>query len=177
MEFSLDISGMEALDRKVTRAISHFGGKPVEDIMIRGARVIRKEARKRAPKGKSFDRSHTESRALGLIKETVTTAHKAGMLRSAIVARKLRKRPDEMSKPAYAGRPFGMKGIRKAPHYHLVHDGTVERFHKSGKSVGRMTANPFFADAVRATASQVFRQIEGELDALFEKNLKGEGVI
>lgn len=30
-----------------------------------------------------------------------------------------------------------------APHAHLVEFGTAERFHKSGKSVGAMPANPF----------------------------------
>lgn len=53
---------------------------------------------------------------------------------------------------AVIGPSFG-----RAPHRHLVIRGTKERFQKSGKSVGRMPANPFvdraFARARQASES------------------------
>ena len=195
MKFDIDTREMTALQKKIKRAHEKFGGKPVEDILLTGARTIRKAARKLAPKGKSSTSSRIESRSFGLVKERVTTTHKAGALRRAIVAKKLRTRRSRRGASSiirkslrtggagntlstvFAGRGFGKKGFFKAPHYHLVHDGTVERFHQSGKSVGRMTANPFFADAVDATQTQVLNQIEQQLDELFERGLRGEGVI
>ena len=184
MSFDMDTRDLDALEKKVLRATNKFGGKPVEDILMKGARTIRKEARKRAPKGKSFDRTREETRAFGLVREAVTTIHKAGNLRSAIMAKKIRTRSQRQAirggdtkvlGKVFAGRGF-RKDYHKAPHYHLVHDGTVERFHKSGKSVGTMPALPFFEDAVRATRGAVLAQIDRDLDALYEKTFEAEGV-
>jgi HK97 gp10 family phage protein len=47
----------------------------------------------------------------------------------------------------------GAYAASTAPHGHLVEFGTVERHHKSGKSVGVMPANPFFERAVNRTRS------------------------
>lgn len=44
---------------------------------------------------------------------------------------------------------------KRAPHSHLVALGTKERFHKSGKSVGRMPANPFVRLATAASGPAV----------------------
>ncbi len=46
-----------------------------------------------------------------------------------------------------AGTRVLVKVAVTSPHAHLVEFGTVERFHKSGKSVGRMPANPFIRPA------------------------------
>jgi hypothetical protein len=184
--FEMDTREMDALERKIVRANDKFGGKPVEDILMTGARTIRKEARKRAPKGKSFSSTRDETRSLGLVREAVTTIHKAGDLKRAIMAKRIRTRSQrkeiregntKVLGKVFAGRGF-KKDYHKAPHYHLVHDGTTERFHKStGKSVGRMTAQPFFADAVEATRGPVLIQINRDLDALWGKTFEGEGVI
>ena len=44
---------------------------------------------------------------------------------------------------------------RRAPHSHLVALGTVQRFHKSGKSTGMMPANPFVKFASTGAESSV----------------------
>ena len=181
MKFDIDTRDLDALQDKIQRATKDFGGKPVEDILMTGARAIRKEGRKRAPKGKTSTRSRVESRSFGLVKERVTTTHKAGDLRRGILAKVLKSRAQRRGDMHSLGTVYAGRGLKrdyhKAPHYHLVHDGTVERFHKSGKSVGHMTANPFFADAVKAVQGPVLAQIERDLDALWEKEFKQEGVI
>ncbi len=184
MSFDMDTRDLDTLEKKIEKATNKFGGKPVEDILMKGARTIRKEARRRAPIGTSFERSHVQMRALGFIQEEITTTHKAGDLQRAVVARTLKSRNQRVAiregNTKVLGTVYAGRGLKKlyhiAPHYHLVHDGTVERFHKSGKSVGRMTANPFFADAVRATQGTVLAQIGRDLDALFEKTFEAEGV-
>ena len=184
--FEMDTREMDALEKKIVRATDKFGGKPVEDILMTGARTVRKEARKNAPKGKSFSRAREETRTFGLVTEQITTTHKAGALKRAIMAKRLRTRSQrkdiregntKVLGTVFAGRGF-KKDYHKAPHYHLVHDGTTERFHKgTGKSVGRMTAQPFFADAVKTTQAEVTTQIDRDLDALWEKTFDEEGVI
>lgn len=184
-DFDINMRDMAALEKKIDRATNKFGGKPVEDILMKGARTIRKAARKRAPKGKSFDRTREETRAFGLVREAVTTIHKAGDLRRAIMAKKVKTRAERRAirggntkvlGKVFAGRGF-KRDYHKAPHYHLVHDGTVERFHKSGKSTGTMPALPFFEDAWTATRGPVTAQIDRDLDALWGKTFEQEGVI
>jgi HK97 gp10 family phage protein len=50
-----------------------------------------------------------------------------------------------------------------APHARLVEFGTVQRFHKSGKSTGIMPMNPFIRPAWDATAPGVVHQIKSIL--------------
>jgi len=57
-----------------------------------------------------------------------------------------------------------------APHAHLLEFGTVERFHKGGKSVGSGPAIGFFRRAFDASASksqsQMIAKLKQELDKL-----------
>ena len=50
-----------------------------------------------------------------------------------------------------------------ARHAHLVELGSSERFHSSGKSVGRMTPRPFMEPAIKSSQSAMGRALEEEL--------------
>ncbi len=52
---------------------------------------------------------------------------------------------------------------------HIVHDGTVERFHKSGKSTGRMPANPFVENTFVSHQSRAMSILSSELAAGIER--------
>ena len=56
-----------------------------------------------------------------------------------------------------------------APHAHLVEFGTVKRFHKSGKSVGVMPANPFTRRAWDAAAGPALGTIRTTLTSEIAK--------
>lgn len=56
-----------------------------------------------------------------------------------------------------------------SPHAHLVEFGTVERFHKSGKSTGVMPMNPFIRPAWDAAAPGLVHQIKGILAEEIER--------
>jgi hypothetical protein len=56
-----------------------------------------------------------------------------------------------------------------APHAHLVEYGTVERFHKGGKSVGVMPANPFVRPAWDASSGQALATIRTTLSSEIAK--------
>lgn len=56
-----------------------------------------------------------------------------------------------------------------APHAHLVEFGTVERFHKSGKSVGRMPPMPFMRPAWDGAGDQVLKILSEQLRVELDK--------
>lgn len=60
-----------------------------------------------------------------------------------------------------------------APHAHLVEFGTVERFHKSGKSVGIMPPNPFVRPAWDSSGLPALNFIKSTLKAEIAKAAKG----
>lgn len=60
-----------------------------------------------------------------------------------------------------------------APHAHLVEFGTAPRFHKSGKSVGRMPANPFVRPAWDGTAEAALGTIKTTLASEIARLAKG----
>jgi HK97 gp10 family phage protein len=78
--------------------------------------------------------------------------------------------PETLSEPtvAYVGiRP------KKAPHAHLIEYGTSERFHKSGKSVGKIPGkdkelHPFFRPAVDERLPVAKENIARELGKTIE---------
>ncbi len=181
MDFKMDMREMNVLEKKIKRATRRIGGEPVEKILMVGAKTVRKAARKRAPKGKTHTHSRVESRSFGLVKERITRIDKAGQLRRAILAKRLKSRRQRQGDAYALGTVFAGRGFKrdyhKAPHYHLVHDGTVERFHKSGKSTGTMPANPFFADAVKEKMPGVYKQIIRDLDGFWERLFRKEDVI
>lgn len=59
----------------------------------------------------------------------------------------------------------------KEPHAHLVEFGTVERFHRSGKSVGRMPAQPFMRPAWDGNREAVLATLTAELRVELDKAL------
>lgn len=58
---------------------------------------------------------------------------------------------------------------KRAPHGHLVALGTEDRTHKSGKSVGRMTPNPFVRTAVQASLGAVREKMRTQAAKALER--------
>ena len=89
-----------------------------------------------------------------------------GSLKKAVRTKRLRRR---FGKPAPAISAIDRK---KAPHAHLVHDGTDERIGRRGryrgKRFGRMTANPFHARAWDKTRGKALSHIEKKVKKLVE---------
>ena len=67
------------------------------------------------------------------------------------------------------------KGNHKGRHGHLVEFGTVERFHKNGKSVGVMPSAPFMLPAFMETKGAILREqtkhIAIKLEAYMKRSL------
>lgn len=64
----------------------------------------------------------------------------------------------------YTERPFGN-------HWHLVEHGTQERFHKSGKAVGKMPAQPFVLPTVEEWRGKLPQFYREEFGRQFEKEM------
>lgn len=78
----------------------------------------------------------------------------------ASIGRRLERATSRRRSVGKAGINVGKQSSRSkekvnAPHSHLVALGTKQRFHKSGKSVGRMTPNPFVRLATVASTAAV----------------------
>ena len=69
-------------------------------------------------------------------------------------------------------RPRGAYAWSAAPHAHLNIRGTQERFHKSGKSVGRMTPNPFVDRGASAGMPEAIAEMDKKATELFVQDLK-----
>ncbi|MTI95182.1 MAG: hypothetical protein FH749_06795 [Firmicutes bacterium] len=129
----VDVRGVEAAEKKIKSLLSAVDSTDVENVMLSGARIIKKEARGRV-RGK-----------------------KTGRLKRSLVAKKSKRRGN-MFRSAFAA-----VDRKKAPHAHLYESGTVERHHRSGKSVGRMPSKPFFEPAVINKKADVEREITNGL--------------
>ncbi|GHV28029.1 hypothetical protein FACS18948_6410 [Clostridia bacterium] len=59
----------------------------------------------------------------------------------------------------YNSKKAKAKGLKPAPHAHLVNSGTAQRFQKSGHPTGAARANHFLQDVVEANVGRI-REIE-----------------
>lgn len=80
----------------------------------------------------------------------------SGSLKDAVVTKRM---PVSDSYPALALTAIDRK---KAPHAHLVEDGSGPRY-ADGKYVGEMPPNPFFRTSVQQSLPTAYRFIEDEL--------------
>lgn len=86
-----------------------------------------------------------------------------GVLRDAVfVGRGDMNRPDVLVGVSYG----------KAPHAHLIEYGTEQRYHKGGKYVGYVNAQPFVRPAIDASSQQVKRQIIDGLKQIVLKHTR-----
>lgn len=65
-----------------------------------------------------------------------------------------------------------VKRGNKGHHAHLVHEGTVDRKKKNGRSTGTMPANPFLQRAFDATETGLVMNYEKELGRYFKRAIK-----
>jgi len=61
---------------------------------------------------------------------------------------------------------------KEDPHAHLYEDGTVQRFHKTGKSVGVMPAQPFMRPAWDSHQAEVLKTFGQEIWTEIEKTME-----
>lgn len=164
-----ELHGQEDLMRTFERMTEVLSPDQVEPLYKKGAQVIAREARKNAPVRKQ----QAHGRGGG-------GATKApGVLKRAIVQRGLRRLGPRSPAPTIAA-----IDRKKAPHAHLVNDGT--RFRRvspprwaylGGRPViidntGRMPANKFFPDAVRAKQQHAINVVERGVMQILEDSMR-----
>lgn len=161
---SIQVLGVKALGRDFERLAKVATTTETRRAFRAGAGVIRDEARRQAPRGRSKD-----------------GAKQPGQLRRSIVSflgRRTRKGEDVVS----FARVNVLKGRVKAPHGHLVEFGTAERRPKTAKfmifryggkvirarKVRGMRANPYFARAVSGAGDRALQMVTESLKKQIE---------
>lgn len=138
---NVQLTGFKELSRKLETLGRKRGKVVVRKAVNKAATPMVKAARRLAPVGET-----------GNLKRGLTKAvrsYKAGALIVAFIGNK--------------------RGQGGAAHAHLVEFGTVERYHKSGKSVGAMPAKPFMRPAFDQTKDQQLSILAREIGAGLEK--------
>jgi len=155
MRTRVHVEGIAEAEKRIGSILSTLDSADVEKVLVDGARIVRRESRRRAPKGPT------------------------GNLRKAHRAKRGKKR-DRLFRTAFAA-----VDRKKAPHAHLVHDGTGPRTPRKarvlydkgtgtpfGRSAAPMPANPFFSDAVQATMGEVTRTVTSGMARLIGKAVR-----
>jgi len=157
MRTRVHVEGIAEAEKRIGSILSTLDSSDVEKVLVDGARIVRRDSRRRAPKGPT------------------------GNLRKAHRAKRGRKR-DRLFRTAFAA-----VDRKKAPHAHIVHDGTAgprtPRKHRVlydakhtqsffGKQVAPMPSNPFFSDAVQATMGEVSRTVNSGIARLIGRAVK-----
>lgn len=141
---TVDVQGVEEVERKIKSLLSAVDSSDVEKVMIGAARIIQKDAKSR-----------------------INPKRGQGNLKRAIVAKRSKARGN-MFRAAFAA----VDRKKKAYHAHLYEFGTKHRYHKGGKSVGKMPAKPFFWSAVQDNKGQVEREVTQGLAKLVGRAVK-----
>ncbi len=111
-------------------------------VKVLGQRVLAKRIKELGDKidGREVAKIHLQAaRAAAAIIRAEAPRGLTGNLKRAVVTGVFKNRPRKR-RAAYV-----FVDRRIAGHLHLIEFGTAERFQKSGKSVGRIKPNPFFA--------------------------------
>lgn len=144
MRISIDVEGLEVLSKRIKSIFSTLESRDVENVLFEGAKIIRAEAKKRAPVGPT-----------GNLKRSIRASR--GKRRAKLFAT-----------------AFSAIDRKRGPHGHLVESGTGPRYKKkTGQYVGRMTPAPFFVPAVDATRAQVASVVNQGIARLIEGAAKG----
>jgi len=109
------VLGQRVLAKRIKELGDKIDGREVAKIHLLAANAAAKIIRAEAPRGPT------------------------GNLQRGVVTGVFKNRPRKKRAA------FVLVDRRIAPHLHLIEFGTAERRHKSGKSVGRVKPNPFFA--------------------------------
>ena len=151
------IDGIDDLKRQIEKITREMGPDNVEKVNYDAADIITREVQSRAPQGPT------------------------GNLKSSPVTKKLKR--EYYGHPARAIAAIDRK---KAPHAHLVEYGTSSRREVKdkqvlydsktgkffGKSVGPMTARPFFRPAVDAKYNEAFDFLKNGLGDLIDRGVR-----
>ena len=152
----VDRKSLEEVTRKVKSLFTAVISKDVEDILLGGAKIGKKEVKSRAPVGPT------------------------GNLKKAVVAKKSKLRGGVFRSAFFA------MNRKKAPHSHLVEYGTAaERLPKKakvlydkrtgtvfGRKVAAMPAKPFFRPAAEAAKNAIEKHVNDGLVKLIERTAK-----
>lgn len=169
----MSLIGAEELRRKLASLVERLSDSETRQAFTAGARVIRDDARKRAPRGKNIGYSILGS------KRTFTREKSA--LRRSIIAFS----PRRSKEPVAFARVNVFRGQNMAPHAHLVEFGTRARTPKSAKvlffrnkagtgwvsarRVAGAPAQPFFRPAVEASGQRALDAVADKTAALLQK--------
>lgn len=141
MDLDVKVQNLGELKRDLSRLYGKLNKKDLAKLLKPGASIFRKAVKNRAPVGHGSQ---------------------AGALKRAIRVRTARGRASDpfAAVDVYFAKTFMTKSGKKAkPYYALfVHNGTADRSHKTKKSkpsTGRISPNPFVADAFEAEAQRV----------------------
>lgn len=169
----IEIIGADELRRKLAGLVERLNDSETRQAFTAGARIIRDEARRRAPVGKNIGYSVLGSKR--------TFTREKARLRRSIVAFSPKR-----SKEAIAfARVNVFRGTQVAPHAHLVEFGTKPRTPKeskflffrnaagtgwvSAKRVAGSPARPFFAPAVASTGQRAVDAVADKTAALLQR--------
>lgn len=157
------IEGFADLEAKLAELPNNIARNATLRALRRAADIMAEEQRRLAPVGPTGNlrdsiRVSAKSRNLTGLAEYSAALQGGGSHRDASAALRSARRSGESA----GTRIFLLIGST-APHSHLVEFGTVERFHKSGKSTGTMPMQPFIRPAFDAKKGVVVAAIKREL--------------
>lgn len=166
---SVEVEGFSDLERRLKALPQNVAKRGTMRAMKRAADLMAEAIRSRAPRGPTGNlaasiRISARARNLTGLADYSAALAAGGNYRDAQQALRAARSGGES-----AGTRIFVSIASYAPHAHLVELGTVERFHESGKSTGKMPMNPFFRPAFDATAGQCVMAIRDELTAEVEK--------
>ena len=155
-DITIRVEGLEQAERKARRVLSTLDSKDVEKVMLNGAKIIKKAARRNASKGPT------------------------GNLRRALKAKKSKNRQ------AFIKTAFAAVDRRIAPHAWLVEHGghgirrpkkaSILYDSKSGKafgaSVAAMPAKPYLRPAINSELANVERTVNTGIARLIGRAVK-----
>lgn len=146
--FATYLTGDAALDRKLTEMKEKTRKKITRAAISKGGTVLVKSIRSETPVGKTRKLRKSIGKSLKKSRNFQTNEDFQGLR---------------------AGANVGKKAEKSAPHTHLNVLGTQERFHKSGKSTGKMTPNDFVKRGASKALPEVDATIKRELLKRIEK--------
>lgn len=160
---SVQLSGFSDLEAKLKELPELVAKRATVRAMKRAGDVMAQDMRSRAPRGPTGRlaesiRISAKSRNLTGLAEYAGALSAGGTHRDARAALRAARSGGDS-----AGTRIFMLIGSTAPHAHLVERGTAARYHKSGKSVGVMPAEPFVLPAFLATKDQVLTAIKSEI--------------
>lgn len=160
---SVEMTGFAELEAKLAELPDRIAKGATVRAMKRAGDLMAQEMKRLAPRGPTGNlaesiRISAKSRNLTGLAEYSKALSSGGTHRDAQAALRAARSGGDSA----GTRVFMLIGS-VAPHAHLVERGTAERFHKSGKSVGVMPAEPFVLPAFLAKKDAVLSAMKDEI--------------